>query len=43
MHNDEQEEKESAVMRFLNRLYRPVFAFSLRRPKLAISSVLCRS
>jgi cobalt-zinc-cadmium resistance protein CzcA len=37
MHNDEQEEKESAVMRFLNRLYRPLFAFSLRRPKLAIS------
>jgi cobalt-zinc-cadmium resistance protein CzcA len=36
MHNDEHEEKESAVMRFLNRLYRPVFAFSLRRPKLAI-------
>jgi heavy metal efflux system protein len=36
MHN-EQEEKESAVMRFLNRLYRPLFAFSLRRPKLAIS------
>jgi len=37
MHNDEQEEKESAVMRFLFRLYRPVFSFSLRRPKLAIS------
>jgi cobalt-zinc-cadmium resistance protein CzcA len=36
MHNDEHEEKESAVMRFLNRIYRPVFAFSLRRPKLAI-------
>src|ERR1019366_7562549 len=25
MHNEEHEEKESAVMRFLNRLYRPVF------------------
>jgi cobalt-zinc-cadmium resistance protein CzcA len=37
MHNDEQEEKESAVMRFLTRLYRPIFAFSLRRPKLAIA------
>jgi cobalt-zinc-cadmium resistance protein CzcA len=36
MHNDEQEEEESAVMRFLNRLYRPLFAFSLRRPKVAI-------
>ncbi|HEY5284394.1 MAG TPA: efflux RND transporter permease subunit, partial [Polyangia bacterium] len=37
MHNEEIEEKESLVMRFLNRLYRPLFAFSLRRPKLAIS------
>jgi cobalt-zinc-cadmium resistance protein CzcA len=37
MHNDEQDEKESAVMRFLTRLYRPIFAFSLRRPKLAIA------
>jgi cobalt-zinc-cadmium resistance protein CzcA len=37
MHDDAQEEKESAVMRFLTRLYRPIFAFSLRRPKLAIA------
>ena len=36
MHNEEGEEKESAVMRFLTRIYRPLFAFSLRRPKLAI-------
>ena len=29
-------EKESAPMRFVNRLYTPLFAFSLRRPRLAI-------
>jgi cobalt-zinc-cadmium resistance protein CzcA len=36
MRNEEIEEKESLVMRFLYGLYRPVFSFSLRRPKLAI-------
>jgi len=37
MHHEEKEEDESTVMRALNRIYRPIFAFSLRRPKLAIS------
>jgi cobalt-zinc-cadmium resistance protein CzcA len=37
MHSEEHEEKESVVMRFLNRFYRPLFSFSLRRPRLAIS------
>jgi len=37
MHHEEKEEDESTVMRALNRFYRPIFAFSLRRPKLAIS------
>jgi len=37
MHHEAVEEKESLVMRFLNRIYRPVFSFSLRRPRLAIS------
>jgi cobalt-zinc-cadmium resistance protein CzcA len=31
------EEHESATMRFLNRLYTPLFAFSLRRPRAAIA------
>jgi cobalt-zinc-cadmium resistance protein CzcA len=37
MRNEEIDEKESLVMRLLYRLYRPVFSFSLRRPRLAIS------
>ena len=36
MRNEEQEEKGSVVMRFLYRLYRPLFSFSLRRPRTAI-------
>ncbi len=36
MRNAEHGEGESVVMRFLSRLYRPLFAFSLRRPKMAI-------
>jgi cobalt-zinc-cadmium resistance protein CzcA len=32
----EDHERESLPMRFLNRLYAPLFAFSLRRPKLAV-------
>ena len=37
MRNEEHEEKESAVMRFLNRIYNPIFSFSLRRPRVAIA------
>jgi cobalt-zinc-cadmium resistance protein CzcA len=33
-------ERESAPMRFINRLYKPLFAFSLRRPRLAIMAGL---
>ena len=37
MHNEDHEEKESTVMRFLYRIYRPLFAFSLRRPRAAVA------
>jgi len=36
MHSGANEEHESAAMRFLNRLYTPLFSFSLRRPRAAI-------
>jgi len=42
MHDGANEEHESAAMRFLNRLYTPLFSFSLRRPRAAITIVLCR-
>jgi heavy metal efflux system protein len=35
-HGAEEEEKESRAMRVLHRLYLPLFAFSLRRPRTAI-------
>jgi cobalt-zinc-cadmium resistance protein CzcA len=34
---NEEHEKESVVMRFLARLYTPLFSFSLRRPRTAIA------
>jgi cobalt-zinc-cadmium resistance protein CzcA len=37
MHDGANEEHESAAMRFLNRLYTPLFSFSLRRPRAAIT------
>ena len=37
MHSGANEEHESAAMRFLNRLYTPLFSFSLRRPRAAIT------
>jgi cobalt-zinc-cadmium resistance protein CzcA len=37
MHDGANEEHESAAMRFLNRLYAPLFSFSLRRPRAAIT------
>ena len=37
MHDGAHEEHESAAMRFLNRLYAPLFSFSLRRPRAAIA------
>jgi cobalt-zinc-cadmium resistance protein CzcA len=37
MHDGANEEHESAAMRFLNRLYSPLFSFSLRRPRAAIT------
>jgi cobalt-zinc-cadmium resistance protein CzcA len=37
MHEGAHEEHESAAMRFLNRLYAPLFSFSLRRPRAAIA------
>jgi cobalt-zinc-cadmium resistance protein CzcA len=37
MSSDEHDEKESVAMRFLSRIYDPLFSFSLRRPRTAIS------
>jgi cobalt-zinc-cadmium resistance protein CzcA len=37
VHNDPVEEKAGLVMRFIDRVYNPIFSFSLRRPRAAIA------